>query len=68
MSTQGTKRSIANPLSAVTAEVTPERERPRRTGEGVGVFRALLITVLIYAACGFLLWYAWHVFRHWRAH
>jgi hypothetical protein len=45
-----------------------ESSRPHPAGEGLGVFRGLLLMVLFYIAIGFLGWFAWNAFRHWHAH
>ena len=67
MSTEVTKASVAG-QDQIVAEEALEREPSRRIGEGVGVFRALLLTILFYGAFGFLAWFAWHAFQHWRGH
>ena len=68
MSTESTKLPITGEKTAEVEEA-PASERPP-VGEGIGVFRALLLTILAYATFGFIAWYAWHVFRHlhWHVH
>ena len=68
MSTKGTKVSVAGTEPSVAPEETPDREPSQRIGEGIGVFRGLLLTALLYIAFGFLVWFAWHAWRHWPAH
>ena len=68
MSTKGTKVSVSGTEPSVAAEETPHQEPSQRIGEGIGAFRALLLTALFYVAFGFLVWFAWHGWRHWQAH
>jgi len=68
MSTKGIKAPEAGTEPSVATEETPDREPLQRVGEGIGVFRALLLTVLFYVAFGFMIWFAWQAWRHWRAH
>jgi len=69
MSTEGTKATAAAATKApAVSEDTQEREVPQHVGEGVGVFRALILTALLYIAFGFLIWFAWNLFRQWRGH
>lgn len=69
MSTEGTKASTAAANKApLTSEETPERELSQQGAEGVGVFRALILTALIYIAFGFLICFAWILFHQWRGH
>jgi len=68
MSTQGTKDSMAETRAPGAVEETPDSKASRRMGEGLGVFRALLLTALFYISLGFLLWFAWHTFQHWRGY
>ena len=67
MSTKGTKASVSGTEPSVAAEETPDREPSQRIDEGIGVFRALLLTALFYVAFGFLIWFAWHAWKHWHA-
>ena len=48
-------------------EELPVREPSPEIGEGLGVFRALLLMLILYLAAGFLLWFAWHAWRHWAS-
>ena len=68
MSTKGTDAPVAAPKTIVAAEETSEQQPAKRMGEGLGVFRALLLTAIFYIAFGFLAWVAWHAFMNWRAH
>ena len=68
MSTKGTNAPVAAPKTIVAAEETPEQQPPKRVGERLGVFRALLLTGFFYIAFGFLAWFAWHAFMNWRGH
>jgi len=67
MSTEVTKPTLAEetPASAEEAKGTTSSEG---LGEGLAVFRALLLMVLSYVVFGFLGWIAWHAFRQWRGH
>lgn len=67
MSTDVTKASLAGQKETM-AEEAPATEPVRRIGEGLGVFRALLLMIMFYAAVGFLAWFGWHAFQHWRGH
>ena len=68
MSMEGTKASAADPKTEVGPGEASEREPSQPIGEGLGVFRALLITVLFYIAFGFLICFAWFAFAHRHAH
>lgn len=69
MSTEGRKATAAAANKAsVASEETPEREVVQHQDEGVGVFRALMLTALLYIAFGFLIWFGWNLFRQWRGH
>lgn len=68
MSTEATKPTAADTKVSMAAEETPEPDLKQRIGEGLGVFRALLLTIVFYMAFGSILWFAWHAFKHWRAH
>jgi len=46
----------------------PAGETSAPIGEGVGLFRGLLLMLLFYAALGWALWFAWHAWRQWQAH
>ena len=48
-------------------EEAPARASSQGIGEGLGVFRALILMVILYLAAGFLVWFAWHAFRHWAS-
>jgi hypothetical protein len=65
MGTEGTKASLAGSNES-PAEEKVERKPAPRTGEGVGVFRALLIMALFYVVFGLLIGLAWYAFQHWR--
>lgn len=65
MGTEGTKVSLAGPNES-TAEQKIEQEPSQGMGEGVGVFRALLIMALFYLAFGLSIWFVWHTFQRWR--
>ena len=60
MSTESTNAPIAAQKAIVDAAETPEQQPSKRMGEGLGVFRALLLTAILYVAFGFLAWFAWH--------
>jgi hypothetical protein len=68
MSSEGTKAPLAGTDTSGAAEETERPETRQRPGEGIGVFRALIITALIYAVLGFLIWFAWDAFFHVRGH
>ncbi len=68
MSTEGTNAPVVAAKTIVAAEETSEQQNPQRVGEGLGVFRALLLTVAFYFAFGVLAWVAWLAFKHWRGH
>ena len=68
MSTHNIDASIAPPESSVVEVENPPAEFSRRAGEGLGVFRALLLMLIFYLASGWAIWFAWHAWRHWRAH
>jgi len=68
MSTNGTNGSVTGTEPSVADEATPVRELSEHVHEGVGVFRALLRTALLYVALGFLIWFAWHAWGHWHTH
>jgi hypothetical protein len=48
-------------------EEKPSPERSRELGEGLGVFRALILMFLFYLAAGWIVWIAWAAFQHWRS-
>jgi hypothetical protein len=58
MSTEGTK-------PYVPAEERTATELSQHRDEGVGVFRGLISTALLYAAIGVLAWFLWFAWRHW---
>ena len=66
MSTKSTNAPVTAPKTVVDAGETPEQQPSKRMGEGLGVFRALLLTAIFYVAFGFLAWFAWHAFMNWR--
>ena len=66
MSTDPTEPTVS-PLEASEAAEQPMALEVAERGEGIGVFRALILTVLIYSAGASILWFAWRVWRHWRA-
>jgi hypothetical protein len=68
MSTEGTNAPIVAAKTTVAAEQASERQNSKRMGEGLSVFRGLLIMALFYAAFGFLLWFAWHALKHSHSH
>jgi hypothetical protein len=68
MSTEGTDTPVAAAKTTLIPAASSERQNPPRIGEGLGVFRALLIMVLFYVAFGFLAWFGWHAFKQWRSH
>lgn len=69
MTTEGPKATAAVPSEApLAAKEQPEQESAQHGGEGIGVFRALLLTALFYIALGFAVWFAWNLFRQWRGH
>lgn len=53
--------------SAADGEMRP-RPRSRELGEGLGVFRALLLMAIFYLAAGGIVWLIWSAFRHLRTH
>jgi len=67
MSTEVNKATLAGQKEIVAEEATAKGPS-ERIGEGLGVFRALLLMILFYVAFGILAWYGWHVFHHWRGH
>jgi len=66
MSTEGTKASIADPRPSDAIEEASESATSQRIGEGLGVFRALILTALFYLALGSLLWGLWQAIAYWR--
>ena len=66
MSTDVTKAPLDG-QQATDARKVSETERPH-VGEGLGVFRGLLLTLLFYIAIGVLGWFAWNALRHWHTH
>ena len=55
----------------VDASLVPERviaELPKRRDEGIGVFRGLISTALLYAAVGLFAWFIWFVVSRWPGH
>ena len=68
MSTKGTEAPIVNQEAIDASDAQSEGQVAPRMGEGLGVFRALLLTAFFYIACGSLVWFAWHMFRQWRRH
>ena len=68
MSTESIKACMADSDAPGAVEETPELEAPQPIGEGLGVFRALLLTVLFYIVSGLLVWLAWHAVQLLRGH
>ena len=66
MSTKGTDAPVVNQEDIAASNAATEREPAPRMGEGLGVFRALLLTALLYLAFGSLVWFTWHMFRQWH--
>lgn len=63
-----------DPRDASVARVEPPPADPEPpvdescdVGEGLGVFRALFLILIFYAASGLLIWFAWHAWRHWHS-
>lgn len=56
-----------------TKPYLPEEERvvteiSKRRDEGVGVFRGIMLTALLYVGIGLLAWFFWFASRHWLLH
>jgi len=69
MTTDGTKATAASTTEApLAAKENSERELTPHRDEGIGVFRAILITVLLYIAVGFAAWFAWNLYRQLHGH
>ena len=68
MTIEGTKLSVSDEDAPETAETTSQSEPSPRVGEGVGVFRGIILMLLSYALFGFLIWLAWHAWRQSRLH
>jgi hypothetical protein len=68
MRTHSTDAPIASPECSPAKEETPLHEFSKPLGEGLGVFRALMLMLIFYVVLGGILWYASHAWRHWRAH
>ena len=67
MSTDVTKAPLDGHEAAGARRAT-ESEHPRSVGEGLGVFRGLLLMLFFYLAIGFLGWLGWNAFMHWHTH
>ena len=68
MSTDPSDASAAHSEDSESGQGTPVRETSNGIGEGLGVFRALLLMLIFYAASASILWFAWQAWRHWRGH
>ena len=66
MSTDVTKAPLDG-QQATDARKVSEADRPH-VGEGLGVFRGLLLMLLLYFAIGILGWFGWNAFRHLHIH
>ena len=64
MSTECTNAPIVAAKLTVAAEQSSERQNSKPMGEGLSVFRGLLIMMLFYIAFGFFIWFAWQALRH----
>lgn len=68
LSTHFSEASLAPPKSSPAEEDTCVREYSKPLGEGLGVFRALMLMLIFYFVLGGILWYAWHAWRGSRGH
>ena len=68
MSSHYTDASIAPRTCSAAEEQTPPRDFSEPLGEGLGVFRALMLMLIFYLVLGGILWYGWLAWRHWCAH
>ncbi len=67
MSTKGTNAPLPG-ASESAADERAEAQPSKRVGEGLGVFRALILMSVFYVVLGMLGWLLWHLFRHWHSH
>jgi hypothetical protein len=68
MSTDPPDASAAPSEDSRSGEETPVRESSGPIGEGLGVFRALILMVIFYVVSASIIWFAWHAWRHWHTH
>ena len=52
----------------VASDEMPASEPAKPVNEGVGVFRGLILTALLYALIGGVAWFAFFAWKHWLAH
>jgi hypothetical protein len=67
MSTKIERVSPVGIEAACEPEEAPAPQTLKRPDEGIGVFRALILTLLSYAALGSAIWIAWHAWQNWHA-
>jgi hypothetical protein len=67
MSTKIEPASRAVAEAASEPEEVPTPQTLKHVDEGIGVFRALILILLLYAALGSAIWFAWHAWGHWHA-
>ena len=68
MSTDPSDASAAHSDDSEPGEETPVRATSNGVGEGLGVFRALLLMLFFYAASAAVIWFGWQAWRHWHTH
>ncbi len=69
MSMEANKATVpSDPKTPAVPRETAEGEPVQHADEGVNLFRGLIIMALFYSAFGFLIWFVWTVFSHWRGH
>jgi len=68
MSTESTKARMADTGAPGAVQETQQSAVSQPMGEGLGVFRALLLTALFYVMFGSLIWFPWHAFTSLRSH
>jgi len=68
MSSDPTNASAAQSQSSESGNETAARDPSKRIDEGLGVFRALILMLMFYAASASMIWLAWYVWHHWYAH
>jgi len=64
MSINLSSASAAHSESFLADEGTRARDASYPINEGLGVFRALLLMLILYLALGSLFWFVWHAWRH----
>ena len=60
--------SSAGSTNSPADDEMPSPDRSREAGEGLGVFRALILMAIFYLAAGGIVWLVWNAVRYWHAH